>query len=271
MWGHLWASFGICGESSLWRSKKVVLSFPLGLGRSKLFSNLHTSTGTSDSKGAFDYSSRCMWRAVIPWDLPGAAWICATIRQVIVISPLLAQLALLCLALHDTLFIDSWELFFFILDVYLSTTLEWCYGNAKGDGDHSNSLEYMKILLEPLCASDLSQPSHAPTFINSAFFHDFSHSTRYHIVPLLDSTSMTCKGVVNSLQASSISSSEVNLGVLQTPESFIFVFIIFPNTYLLLLQAMLYVNIHHYKGLWVKLLLSIVLCLTLLMMLCRRT
>ena len=159
----------------------------------------------------------------------------------------------------------------FILDVYLSTTLGWCCGNAEGDGDNSNSLEYRKILLEPLCASDLSQPSHAPTFINSAFFHDFSHSTRYHIVPLLDSTSMTCKGVVNSLQASSISSSEVNLGVLQTPESFIFVFIIFPNTYLLLLQAMLYVNIHHYKGLWVKLLLSIVLCLTLLMMLCRRT
>ena len=73
----------------------------------------------------------------------------------------------------------------FILDVYLSTTLGWCYGNAKGDGDHSNSLEYMQILLEPLCASDLSQPSHAPTFINLAYFHDFSHSTRYHIVPLL--------------------------------------------------------------------------------------
>ena len=122
-------------------------------------------------------------------------------------------------------------------------------GTQKGMGTTQTLLKYMKILLEPLCASDLSQPSHAPTFINSAFFHDFSHSTRYHIVPLLDSTPMTCKGVVNSLQASSISSSEVNLGVLETPESFIFVFIIFPNTYLLLLQAMLYVNIHHYKGL----------------------
>ena len=186
MWGHLWASFGICGESSLWRSKKVVLSFLLELGRSKLFSNLHTSTGTSDSKGSFDYSSQCVWRAVIPWDLPGAAWICATTRQVIVISPLLAQLALLCLALHDTLFIDSCESYSFLFWMFICLLLLGdVTGTQKGMGTTQTLLKYMKILLEPLCASDLSQPSHAPTFINLAYFHDFSHSTRYHIVPLL--------------------------------------------------------------------------------------
>jgi hypothetical protein len=157
MWGHLWASFGICGESSLWRSKKVVLSFPLGLGRSKLFSNLHTSTGTSDSKGAFDYSSRCMWRAVIPWDLPGAAWICATILQVIVISPLLAQLALLCLALHDTLFIDSSEsysFYFGCLSVYYSWMM--LRERKRGWGPLKLSWVHENTSWAPLCFRPLA-------------------------------------------------------------------------------------------------------------------
>ena len=161
MWGHLWAGFGICGESSLWRSKKVVLTFLLGVGRSKRFSNLHTSTGTSDSKGAFDYSSRCMWRAVIPWDLPGAAWICATILQVIVISPLLAQLALLCLALHDTLFIDSWELFFLFWMFICLLLLGDVTGTQKGMGTTQTLLSTWKYFLSPsVLQTSRNPPTH---------------------------------------------------------------------------------------------------------------